>query len=71
MNKHYYRDVIMEPTCTKTQSENSEQIKKQPTGDGSAEHQTEEALHDESPSKPKKKSRELAGLESSLRDAWT
>ena len=40
-------------------------IEKQPT-----ERQTEESLDDKSPPKPKKKSRELAGLEWSLGDAW-
>jgi len=58
----------MEPTPTKKHSETS-----QATGDGNSERQTEEPLDDESPPdppKPKKKSRELAGLEMSLGDAW-
>ena len=58
LNEHFYRDVIEEP----------KPIEKQPT-----ERQTEEPLDDDSPPdppKPKKKSRELAGLESSLGDAW-
>jgi len=67
LNKHFYRDVIEEPNpiSTKKDSEAS-----QPTGDGNSEHQTEEPLDDQSPPKPKKKSRELAGLEMSLGDAW-
>jgi hypothetical protein len=40
-------------------------MEKQPS-----ERQTEEPLDDESPQKPKKKSRELSGLEMSLGDAW-
>jgi len=58
LNDHCYRDVIEQPKPTE----------KQPT-----EHQTEEPLDDDSPPdppKPKKKSRKLAGLESSLGDAW-
>ena len=52
LNEHFYRDVIMEPT------------EKQPS-----ERHTEELLDDASPPeppKPKKKSRELTGLETSL-----
>jgi len=55
MHEHFYRDVIEEP----------KPIHKQPT-----ERQTEQLLDDESPPNPKKKSRELAGLERSLGDAW-
>jgi len=55
LNEHFYRDVIEEPKPTE----------KQPT-----ERQTEESLDDESPPKPKKKSRELPALETSLGDAW-
>jgi len=71
LNEHFYRDVIEEPkpTPTKKVSETSQPIKKQPT-----ERQTEEPLDDDSPpDAPKpttKKSRELAGLETSLGDAW-
>jgi len=58
LNEHFYRDVIVEPTQT------------QPS-----ERQTEEPLDDDSPPdppKPKtmKMSRELAGFETSLGDAW-
>jgi hypothetical protein len=60
----------MEPTPTKKQFENSQPIENQPTGDGNSERQTQEPLDDESPPKPRKKSRELAGLETSLGDAW-
>ena len=70
LNKHFYRDVIVEPTPTKKQSETSQSIEKLPTGDGNSEPQTEEPLDDKSPPKPKKKSRELAGLEMSLGEAW-
>ena len=59
LNQHFYRDVIEEPKLK------PRPIKKQPT-----ERQTEEWLDDESPPKPNKKSRELAGLEMSLGDAW-
>jgi len=59
LNEHFYRHVIEEPKPTE----------KQPT-----ERQTEESLDDAPPPelpKPKtKKSRELAGLETSLGDAW-
>jgi hypothetical protein len=60
LNEHFYRDVIVEPTPTKKESETS-----QPTGDGHSERQTEERWDDSPPDppKPKKKSRELAGLE--------
>jgi len=67
LNKHFYRDVIVEPTPTK-QSETSQPIENQ-----QAECQTEEPLDNVSPPdppKPKKKSRELAGLETSLVYAW-
>jgi hypothetical protein len=60
LNEHFYRDVIEEPKPTPKE--------KQPT-----ERETEETLDDDSPPdppKPKKKSRELAGLETSLGDAW-
>ena len=60
LNEHFSRDVIDEPK--------PKLIEKQPT-----ECQTEEPLDDDSPPdplKPKKKSRELAGLQSSLGDAW-
>ena len=63
LNEHFYRDVIEDPKPTE----------KQPTRDESSECQTEEPLDDDSPPdppKPKKKSRELAGLETSLGDAW-
>jgi len=72
LNEHFYRDVIEEPepTPNKNQSETSQPIKKQPTGDGNSERHTEEPLDDKSPPKPKKKSLELAGLETSLGDAW-
>jgi len=49
LNEHFYRDVIEEPKPNPTE--------KQPS-----ERQTEESLDDESPPKPKKKSRGLAGL---------
>jgi hypothetical protein len=66
LNEHFYRDVIEEPK--------PKPIEKQPTRDESSERQTEEQLDDDSPPdppKPKtKKSRELAGLEMSLGDAW-
>jgi len=68
LNKHFYRDVIVEPTPTKKQSETWQPIEKQPT-----ECQMEKPLDANSPldpPKPKKKSRELAGLESSFGDAW-
>jgi len=54
LNEHFNRDVIVEPTPTKKQSETSQPIEKQPT-----EHQTEEPLDHDSPPeppKPKKKS---------------
>jgi len=68
LNEHFYRDVIVEPTPSKKQSETSQQ-----TGDGNSEHQTEETLDNHSPADPpmpKQESRELAGLETSLGDAW-
>jgi hypothetical protein len=67
LNAHFYRDVIVEPTPTK-QSESSQPIEKQPI-----ERHMEEPLDDDSPpdhQKLKKKSRELAGLKTSLGDAW-
>jgi len=60
LNEHFYSDVIKEPKPTP--------IEKQPT-----EHQTEESLDNDrppEPPKPKTKSRALAGLETSLGDAW-
>jgi len=64
LNEHFYRDVIKDPKPTE----------KKPTRDESSERQTEESFDDDSPPdppKPKtKKSRELAGLESSLGEAW-
>ena len=62
LNEHFYRDVIKEPKHTE----------KQPTRDESSERQTEESLDDSPPDapKPKKKSAEFAGLETSLGDAW-
>jgi hypothetical protein len=65
LNEHFYRDVIEEPK--------PKPIEKQPNRDESSERQTEELLDDDSPPdppKPKKKSRELAGHETSLGDAW-
>jgi hypothetical protein len=60
LNEHFYRDVIEEPKPNPTH------IEKQPT-----ERQTEESVDEESAPKPKtNKSRELAGLEASLGDAW-
>jgi len=57
LNEHFYRDDIEEPKPTEKQR---------------TERQTEESLDEHSPpdpSKPKKKSSELAGLETSLGDA--
>jgi hypothetical protein len=69
LNEHFYRDVIEEPkpTPTKKESETSQPIEKQPT-----ERHMEEPLDDSPPDplKPNKKSQELAGLRTSLRDAW-
>jgi len=68
LNEHFYRDVIVEPTPTKKQSVTSQPIEKQPS-----KCQMEKPLDDDSPPdppKPKRKSRELAGLETSLGDAW-
>jgi len=63
LNEHFYRDIIEEPKPKPTP------IEKQPT-----ERQTEESLDDNPPPEPPKpktkKSRELAGLETSLGDAW-
>jgi len=73
LNKHLYRDVIVEPTPTRNKSEASHTIEKLPTGDGNSESQTGEPLNDNSPPDPpmtKKKSRELAGRQTSLGDAW-
>jgi hypothetical protein len=73
LNNRFYRHVIVEPTPTKKQSETSHSIEKPPTGDGNCECQTEEPLYDDSPPDPpktKKKSQELAGLETSLGDEW-
>jgi hypothetical protein len=62
LNEHFYRDVIKDPKPTE----------KQPTRDESSKNQTEEPLDDSPPAPPKleKKSRELAGLEMLLGDAW-
>ena len=60
LNEHFYRDVNKEP-------------KPKPIGKQQTECQTEETLDDYSPPDPpktKKKSRGLAGLETSLGDAW-
>jgi hypothetical protein len=73
LNEHFYRDVIVEHTLTKKQSETLQSIEKPPTRDGNSAVQTEEQLDDNSPPdspKPKKKSRELAGFEISLGYAW-
>jgi len=63
LNEHFYRDVIEEPKPKPTP------IEKQPT-----ERQTEESLDDDQPPEPPnpktKTTRELAGLETSLEDAW-
>jgi len=63
MNEHFYRDVIEEPKPTG----------KQPTGDGNSKCPMQQPLDNDSPldsPKPTKKSRELAGLETSLDDQW-
>jgi hypothetical protein len=62
LNKHFYRDVLEETKPTGKQS----------TRDESSERQTEESLANSplDPQRPKKISQELAGIESSLRDAW-
>jgi len=63
LNKHFYRDVIEERKPTE----------KKPTRDESSEGQTEEPLDDDSPPddlKPTKKSREFAGLETTLGEPW-
>jgi len=60
LNEHFYRDVIEEPQ--------SKPMEKQPT-----KHQMEEQLDNDSPPDPpkqKKKSRQLAGFETSRGDAW-
>jgi hypothetical protein len=66
LNEDFYRDVIEEPKPKPTE--------KKPSRDESSESQTEEPLDDDSPPdslKPKtKKARELAGVETSLGDAW-
>ena len=49
LNEHFYRDVLVEPTPTRKQSETS-----QPTGDGYSERQTEEPLDDDLPPHPPK-----------------
>jgi hypothetical protein len=62
LNEHFNRDIIEE---TQTRA-------KQPTGDASSERQMAEPLDNNSPPdslKPKKKSRELGGLETSLGNA--
>jgi hypothetical protein len=60
LTEHFYRDIIEESETSR------------PTGDGNSELPTQEPLDDSSPDpqKPMKKSRELAGLETSLGDAW-
>jgi hypothetical protein len=66
LNEHFHRDVIVEPTCTKKQSETSQPIEKQPT-----EHQMKEPFGDDSPPdppKPNKMSRKFAGLGTCLGD---
>ena len=68
LNEHFYRDVIVESTHTKNQSETSHQMKKQTT-----ECQIVEPLGDDPPPDPpklKRMSRELAALDMSLGDAW-
>jgi hypothetical protein len=62
LNVHFYRDDMEEPKPTE----------KQPTRDESSEHQMVESLDDSrpDPTKPKKNSRELAGIVSSGGDAW-
>jgi len=68
LNEHFYRDVIVEPTPTKKQSEILQPIEKKST-----ECHTQEPLDDNSPlnsPKPKKTSWELAGIETSIIDAW-
>ena len=54
LNDHFYRDVIVEPTPTTKQSETSQPIEKQPTGDGNTQLQTEESLDNDSPPDPPK-----------------
>jgi hypothetical protein len=75
LNEHFYRDVIEEPKPIPPmkKSETSQSIEKPPTGDGNSECQMQEPLDDDSPPdppKPNKKSRELAGLETLLGEAW-
>jgi hypothetical protein len=41
LNEHFYRDVIVELTPIKKQSEISQPIEKHQTGDGNSECQTE------------------------------
>ena len=55
LDEHFYWDVREEP---------------KPTQNEPSECQTEESFDDESPPKPKQKSPELAGLVTSLGDAW-
>jgi hypothetical protein len=60
LNQHFYRDVIVEPTPTKRQSETTQPIEKLPS-----ECQTEELLDDNPPPEPptpKIKSRGLPAL---------
>ena len=61
LNEHFYRDVIEKPKPKPAH------IEKQPT-----KHQAEEPLDNSPPDPPKSKmkSRKLAGLETSLGDAW-
>jgi hypothetical protein len=62
LNEHHYRDVIEEPKPTEVQ----------PTSDENSKGPTKELLDDDSPPDPlkPKQSREMAGLETSLGDAW-
>jgi hypothetical protein len=71
LNEHLYRDVIKEPK-PKPRPSKKESETSQPTGDGNSEHQTEKPLDysPPDPPKPRKKSRDLAGLAMSLGDAW-
>jgi len=67
LNEHFYSDVIEEPKPTPTRKESDTW---QPTGDGYSKRQTEGPLNEDSPPKPKERSRELAGLKTSRGDAW-
>jgi len=63
LNEHFCRDVIEESNPTEMQ----------PTRDETSKCQTEESLDNDSPPdppKPKKKSRELAGFQTSLGEGW-